>query len=249
MRSTGHDLDEPPEQGSHQIWRQRVGRRARRRERRTSASSDSPSGWPCACSTSWSWRAGSTPQARRYCRLSSGLRLRRDTTRSSSRQAGSARQRRTRCCPSGDHRQGGGRQPRQQSGAYPVIQRRQPLIGVEQNHHPAIVGRPGDGTLSVGHLNHLPQRLEARPAETGRDRDRQVEPRLHQRRPRARHKRPTNSSCRCLVARGREAHERAVRASPARPGTAPPQMRGRRIVAADETPTGRRACRETASQS
>ena len=38
----------------------------------TSASSDSPSGWPWASSTSWSWRAGSTPQACRYRRLPPG---------------------------------------------------------------------------------------------------------------------------------------------------------------------------------
>jgi hypothetical protein len=57
---------------------------------------------------------------------------------------------RTRRRPTGDHRQGGGRQPRQQPGAHPVIQRPQPLIGVDQDHQPAAVGQPGDGALPPG---------------------------------------------------------------------------------------------------
>jgi hypothetical protein len=67
---------------------------------------------------------------------------------------------RTRRSPPGDHRQGGDRQARQQPGAYPVIQRRQPLIGIEQHHQPAAVGRPGDGALPLRHLEHSPQRLK-----------------------------------------------------------------------------------------
>jgi hypothetical protein len=66
---------------------------------------------------------------------------------------------RPRRSPSGDHRQGRGRQPRQQPGAHPVIQWSQPLIGVEQDHQSAAVGQPQDGAVPLGHLKH-PQRLE-----------------------------------------------------------------------------------------
>lgn len=60
--------------------------------------------------------------------------------------------------PPGDNGEGSDRQPREQSGAQPVIQRRQPLVRVEQDHQPATVERPGDGTIASGRL--LPQRLE-----------------------------------------------------------------------------------------
>ena len=74
---------------------------------------------------------------------------------------------RTRRRPPGDHRQGRDRQPRQEPGAHPVIKRRQPLIGVDQHHQPAAVGRPHDGALPLGHLQHAPQRL----AHSRRSRD------------------------------------------------------------------------------
>jgi hypothetical protein len=77
--------------------------------------------------------------------------------------------------PPGDHRQGGGRQPRQQPGAHPVVQQAQPLVGVEQEHHPGRAGRPQDGALPLGHLEHPAQRLqhgrrrrdEVAPVDTG----------------------------------------------------------------------------------
>ena len=248
MQPAGDDLDEPPQQGSHQIRGQRIGRRV-------AAAND---------------HIGQQRQPQRVAMGlldqlivaggvdATGVQVLAAVLRAQIAQRHHPQQLppsrvgapgRTRCCPSGDHRQGGGRQARQQPSAHPVIQRRQPLIGVEQDHHSAAVGRPGDGTVPGGHLEHLPQRLEARPAATGGDRARPVEPRSRPRRPRAQHRRPASSSCRCLVARGRGATETAVRASRARSGTARPRMRGRRIGAAGETPTGRRACRPTASRS
>ena len=240
MRPTGDDLDEPPQQRSHQIWRQRVGRRlAAANEHIGQQRQPQRVAMRLLDQLVVAGRVDATGMQVMPAVLRAQIAQRHHPQQLPPGRIGAPG--RTRCCPSGDHRQGGGRQPRQQSRAHPVIQRRQPLIGVEQDHHTAVAGRPGDGTLLLGHVNDLAQRLEARPAETGGDRDHQVEPRWHQRRPRARHKRPANSSCRCLVARGRGAHERAVRASRARSETAPPRSCGRRIVAAGGTPTGRRA--------
>ena len=155
----------------------------------------------------------------------------------------------TRCGPSGEHHEGGGRQTRQQSRAHPVIDRCQLLVAVEQNHHPATVGRPGDGPLSIGHLQHLAQRLED--CRRRREEIAAVKPDhdWHRHRWRAQRNGPTTSSCRYLVVRRCGAPEMAGPASRARPETARPRIRGRRIVAAGPTPTVRRACHQTASQS
>ena len=247
MRPAGDDLDEPSQQGPHQIRGQRIGGRL-------AAAND---------------HIGQQRQPQRVAMRqldqlvvagrvdATGVQVLAAVLRAEVAQRHHPQQLppgrigapgRTRRCPPGDHRQGGGRQARQQPGAHPVIQRRQPLIGVEQDHHPAVVGRPGDGAIPVGHLEHLRAAPPARPAGTGRGRGRQVEPRWRRRRRPAQQTRPAGSSCRCPAARGREAARTAVPATPARPETAPSPMRGRRIGAAGETPAGRRACRQTASR-
>ena len=233
VEPAGDDLDEPSQQRAHQI-RASAGRPPpRRRERPRRPTATAPAGGRAPARPAGRGGRGRRHRRDRYCRLSSGLRLRSDTTRNSSRQAGSARQAGPRCCPSGDHREGGGRQTRQQSSAHPVIQRRQPLIGVEQNHHPATVGRLSAMAPSPsGTVEHLAQRLEHGRAATGRDRARQGEPRSHRHRWRA----PRNVQQARLAdawwSVDVEHHERRFRRRRARPGTARPRTRGRRIVAA-----------------
>ena len=91
MLPTRNDLDEAPEQVP---TRSGVSGSAslRRHERPHRPVVTAPAGGHGPALPTRRLRAVSTPHACRYWRLSSGLRLRSDTTRNSSRQAGSARQ-------------------------------------------------------------------------------------------------------------------------------------------------------------
>ena len=57
----------------------------------------------------------------------------------------------------GEHRERSGWQRRQQHRADPVVQRRQPLIGVEQDHQTTTARRPGDGAVVHRQVERLPQ--------------------------------------------------------------------------------------------
>ena len=160
MQPAGDDVHEPSQQRAHQIWGQRVGRRL-------AAAND---------------HIGEQRQPQRVAmgqldqlivagRIdATGLEVLAAVLRAQIAQRHHPQQLtpgrvgapgRTRCCPSGDDREGGGRQARQQPSAHPVIERREPLIGVEQDHQPAAVGRPADGTLArSGTSSTAAERLE-----------------------------------------------------------------------------------------
>ena len=145
---------------------------------------------------------------------------------------------RTRRRPTGDHRQGGGRRPRRQPGAHPVIQRPQPLIGVDQDHQPA----------AVGQLERASQRLQHRRRRQERSRP-SSRTTLAPASAASPAKASSNSSCRCLVVRGCEHHKRWLGRRQRRPEQLDLGCAARRTGAAGGAPTGHRASRQTPSRS
>ena len=89
---------------------------------------------------------------------------------------------RTRWRPPGDDRDGGGRQAWQQPSAYPVIERRQPLVGIEQDHQSSAVRSARRWRHPRRAPRAPPPGPRARPAATGGARARPDEPRSRPRR-------------------------------------------------------------------